>query len=348
MSKLGRKLFTFGIAAAAMFSGAAAFSMTINGAGASFPAPVYRIWTYSYKKQTRVTVNYQSVGSGAGIAQIKAKTVDFGASDKPLKKADLDKYGLMQFPMLMGGVVPIVNLSGVKPGELKLSADVLADIFLGKITKWNDPKITSINSGIRLPNQRITVVHRSDGSGTTWIFTNYLTKVSKAWASKVGNGKAVKWPVGIGGQKNPGVANNVKKISGSIGYVEYAYATEAKLSYVALQNKAGKFVQPTMETFSAAGANADWKNAPGFYMVLTDQPGAKSWPITGVTYILIYKNQKNAATGKALLKYFDWCYKEGDNFAKRLHYIPMPNNVVNLIKSNWKKDIKCNGKALCE
>jgi phosphate transport system substrate-binding protein len=326
---------------------AEATAETLNGAGASFPAPVYRIWTYSYGKKTGTKVNYQSVGSGAGIAQIKAKTVDFGASDKPLKKEDLDKAGLIQFPMLMGGVVPVVNLPGVNSNSLKLTPELLADIFLGKIKKWNDPAIKKLNPNLHLMSYPITVVHRSDGSGT-WIFTNYLSKVSKEWNDKVGCGKAVKWPVGVGGQKNPGVVNTVKKVKGSIGYTEYTYATEAKLDIFELKNKAGKFVKPSMDSFQSAGANADWNNAPGFRMVLTDQPGEKSWPITGVTYILVYKDQKNAAKAKEMLKYFSWCYKDGAEMASRLNYVPIPESVVKLVKNEWNKSIKANGKAISE
>jgi phosphate transport system substrate-binding protein len=325
---------------------ATAGAETLNGAGASFPAPVYRIWTYTYGKQAGTKVNYQSVGSGAGIAQIKAKTVDFGASDKPLTKEDLDKAGLIQFPMLMGGVVPVVNLPGITSSSLKLTPEVLADIFLGKIKKWNDPAIKKLNPDLHIMSYPITVVHRSDGSGTTWIFTNYLSKISKEWEEKVGCGKAVKWPVGIGGQKNPGVVNTVKKVKGSIGYTEYTYATEAKLDIFAIKNKAGKFVKPGMDTFQAAGANADWSNAPGFRMVLTDQPGDKSWPITGVTYILIYKDQKNAAKAEEMLKYFSWCYKDGAKMATGLNYVPIPENVVDLVKDSWKKTIKAGGKPV--
>lgn len=322
-------------------------ALTINGAGASFPAPVYRIWTYTYGKATGNRINYQSVGSGAGIAQIKGKTVDFGASDKPLKKKELDKYGIMQFPMLMGGVVAVVNISGIRAGELKLTAKTLADIFLGKIKKWNDPAIKASNPGLRLPALPITVAHRSDGSGTTWIFTNYLTKVSKEWATRVGNGKAVKWPCGIGGQKNPGVVNVVRKTRGSIGYVEYTYATEANLSFIALQNRSGKYVEPSMEAFQAAGANADWKGAPGFYMILTDQPGEKSWPVTGVTYILVYNDQKDVTKIKEMLKYFSWCYSgEGAEKASGLNYVPIPENVVELVKNKWREHIKVDGKAV--
>ncbi|MFA7231940.1 MAG: phosphate ABC transporter substrate-binding protein PstS, partial [Victivallaceae bacterium] len=261
------KLLIAGMAAAVVgISGASAQEMTLNGAGASFPAPLYRVWTYNYQKAAGVRINYQSVGSGAGINQIKAKTVDFGASDEPLKKEELDQAGLVQFPMAMGGVVVIVNLPGVENNQLKLDAKTLSEIFLGKITKWNDEAILKLNPGLTIPVLPITTVHRADGSGTTWIFTDYLAKVSDEWKSKVGCGKAVKWPVGLAGPKNPGVCNNVRKVSGSIGYVEYAYALEAKFPTVQLQNRDGKFVAPEIKAFQAAGMNADWANAPGFFM----------------------------------------------------------------------------------
>ncbi len=341
-----KKLLKAGIAGLIAASSIASLAESLNGAGASFPAPVYRVWTYNYKQAAKVKVNYQSVGSGAGINQIKSKTVDFGASDKPLKKADLDKSGLIQFPMLMGGVVVVVNIPGIKNNQLKLDGQTLSDIFMGKIKRWDDPKIIKLNSGVKIPSVPINVVHRSDGSGTTWIFTNYLCKVSPAWKKGIGNGKSVKWPVGIGGQKNPGVANNVKKISGSIGYVEYTYAVESKMPTIQLKNKNGKFIKPDLKSFQAAGANADWKNAPGYYMVLTDQPGAESWPITGVTYILIYKKQTNAAKAKSLLKYFAWCYKEGANVAAKLKYVPIPDSVVAMVEKNWAKEINVNGKKV--
>ncbi len=309
---------------------------TINGAGASFPYPVYSQWAYEYHKLTGVKLNYQSIGSGGGIAQIKAKTVDFGASDKPLKKADLDKSGLIQFPMIMGGVVPVVNIKGVKPGEIKLSGELLADIFLGNVTKWNDPRIKRMNPEVKLPSKKIVVVHRSDGSGTTWIFTNYLSKVSTPWKKNVGNAKAVKWPTGLGGKGNEGISAYVKRIDGAIGYVEFAYALKNRMSYTKLQNSSGKFVAPTIETFQSAAASADWKNAPGFYMVLTNQPGEKSWPITGASYILIHKNQIKTKIAKTMFKFFDWCYKNGADRAVKLHYVPIPGNVVEMVKETWK------------
>lgn len=310
----------------------AANAITLNGAGASFPAPVYQLWTYAYTQTGKASVNYQSLGSGAGLSQIKAGTVDFAGTDSPLTAEQQAEAGLIQFPMLTGGVVVIVNVPGVKSGELKLSREVLADIFLGKITNWNDPAIAKINPGVRLPkNLKITVVRRSDSSGTTFIFTDYLSKISGEWKEKVGAGSSVKWPVGVGGQKNPGVCNNVAKIRGSIGYTEYTYALEAKLNCTQLENQSGAFIAPTAKSFAASAANADWKNAPGFLMMLTDQPGAESWPITGVTYVLLRKDA-DAGTKAALKDYFNWCFTEGASSAARLNYVPVPENVVSLIR----------------
>ena len=338
-----KKMLKAGIAGIIALSSIASLAKSINGAGASFPAPVYRVWTYNYKQATKTKVNYQSVGSGAGINQIKSKTVDFGASDKPLKKAELDKHGLIQFPMLMGGVVVVANIPGIKANQLKLDGETLAKIFSGRIRRWNHPEITSLNPNLNIPAMPVSVVHRSDGSGTTWIFTNYLSKVSENWKKNIGCGKSVKWTAGYGGQKNPGVANNVKKISGSIGYIEYTYAVESKIPTVMLKNKAGKFVKPEIKSFQAAGANADWKNAPGYYMVLTDKAGDGSWPITGVTYILVYKKQKDLAKAKGLLKYFDWCYKQGASVAARLKYVPIPKSVIAMVEKSWAKEITVNG-----
>jgi phosphate transport system substrate-binding protein len=326
--------------------GIRAAEKTVTGAGSTFVYPVLSQWAYAYHKKTGLKLAYQSIGSGGGIAQIKARTVDFGASDAPMKKPELDKLGLMQWPVIMGGVVPVVHLRGVKPGEIKLTPELLADIYLGKITKWNDPALKKANPGVALPDMGITVVHRSDGSGTTWIFTNYLAKVSKTWASKVGNAKSVAWPVGVGGKGNEGVASYVQRINGAVGYVEFAYALQNHMTYVLLQNRAGRFVQPTMQSFMAAAANADWNHAPGFYMVLTDQPGAKSWPITGATVILFYKNQMNASKAHEILNFFNWCYKSGQGMAKKLDYVPIPDNVVNLIESKWKAEIRSNGKSV--
>ena len=318
----------------------------IAGAGATFPFPVYAQWADAYHKNTGVQLNYQSIGSGGGIAQIKAKTVDFGASDAPLTKEELDKAGLMQWPMIMGGVVPVVNIEGVAAGKLKLTPLLLADIYLGKITKWNDPAIMKVNGGLSLPGKSITVVHRADGSGTTWIFTNYLDKISAEWHSKVGTDKSVSWPTGVGGKGNEGVAAYVQRIDGSIGYVEFAYALQNSMSYALLQNKAGQFVSPTMGSFSAAAANADWKNAPGFYLVLTDQPGDESWPITGASFILFYKEQKDMETAKAALNFFDWCYHNGQQMAEKLDYVPMPDNVVKLVEATWAEKIHMGSQAV--
>lgn len=311
----------------------------INGAGATFPYPLYAQWAYKYKQLRGLKLNYQSIGSGGGIAQIKAKTVDFGASDAPLKAEELDKLGLIQFPMIIGGVVPVVNIEGIKPGELRLSPDVLADLFLGKIKKWDDKRILKLNQDLELPSKAVTVVHRADGSGTTWIFTNYLNKISKQWRKDVGTGKAVSWPTGVGGKGNEGVAAYVQRVDGAIGYVEYAYALQNKLTYVLLQNQAGKFVAPTIKSFQAAAANADWKKAPGYYMVLTDQPGDDSWPITGASFILIYKAHKDANRIGTMLKFFDWCYRHGTKMAEELHYVPIPSNVVELVEETWKEQV---------
>ena len=312
----------------------------ISGAGATFPYPVYAKWAEAYSQSTGVKMNYQSIGSGGGIKQITQKTVDFGASDAPLTADQLNKEGLLQFPMVMGGVVPVVNLEGIEAGQLKLSAKVLADIYLGKVEKWNDSAIASLNPGVSLPGKAITVVHRSDGSGTTWIFTNYLSKVSPEWKTNVGNDKAVSWPVGVGGKGNEGVASYVSRIKGTIGYVEYAYALQNKMASVKLQNQAGKFVDPTSAAFQAAAASADWPNAPGFYMVLTDQPGDASWPITGATFILMHKQQAKPDVAKAVLGFFSWAYQNGDDMALALDYVPMPDSVVDLVEKNWQQEIK--------
>ncbi len=329
-----------------LIAGSAFAGTTINGAGATFPYPVYGQWAWLYNKDTGVKLNYQSIGSGGGIRQIKAKTVDFGASDAPLKAEELNEAGLLQFPMIMGGVVPVVNVPGIAAGQLKLSGATLADIFLGKITKWNDAAITKENPGVALPDTAITVVYRADGSGTTWIFTNYLSKVSATWKDSVGNAKSVKWPSGVGGKGNEGVAAYVQRIKGSIGYVEYAYALQNKLAYSLLQNRNGNYVAPTSATFQAAAANADWEKAEGFYLVLTDQPGAESWPITGASFILVYKEQANAETAKEVLKFFDWCYRKGGKTAEKLDYVPMPEKVIALVEKTWKEQIKAAGKPV--
>ena len=307
----------------------------ISGAGATFPAPLYAKWAQAYQQQTGSNLNYQAIGSGGGIKQIKAKTVDFGASDKPLKPEELDKAGLYQFPTVMGGVVPIMNLPGIQPGQLHLNGPVLASIFLGAVTKWNDPQIAALNPGVALPNLPITVVHRSDGSGTSFLFTSYLSMVSPAFQQKVGASDAVQWPTGLGGKGNDGVAAFVKQTAGSIGYVEYAYATENKMTYADLQAHDGAFVAPTAQGFAAAAAGADWTKAPGNYLLLLNQPGANAWPITGATFILIYKQQSDPAKAKAVLSFFDWAYKTGDAAASGLNYVPLPADVKDLVRKQW-------------
>lgn len=304
---------------------------TLTGAGASFPAPVYQKWTYIYsQKNPGVTITYQSLGSGAGVNQIKAGTVDFAGTDNPLTQEQQKEAGLIQLPMLTGGVVVIVNLPGVQDGQLRLSKDVLSRIYLGKIEYWNDKTITALNPGVKLPKLKITVVHRSDSSGTSFIFTNYLSKISSQWKDQVGQGSSVKWPVGIGGQKNPGVCNNVARIKGAIGYTEYTYAVEAKLACATLENADGQYVKPRPENFSASSASADWQNAPGFYMELTNVLGANSWPITGVTYILMREDTPKERR-EELARYFRWCYSEGASAASQLHYVPLPEKVVKLV-----------------
>jgi phosphate transport system substrate-binding protein len=312
----------------------------ITGAGATFPYPIYAKWAEAYKARTGNSLNYQSIGSGGGIRQIQNKTVDFGASDMPLRPEELDKSGLLQFPTVIGGDVPVVNLPGIKPGELRLTGPVLADIYLGKIKKWNDPVIASLNPGVKLPDQDITVVHRSDGSGTTFIWVNYLSKVSPAWKEKVGEGTSVNWPAGVGGKGNEGVASYVQRISGAIGYVEYAYALQNKLVHTLVKNRDGNFVVPSIETFKAAGAGAQWDRAPGMYLILTDQPGKNSWPISGATFILVYKSQEQPDRAKEVLKFFDWAYADGDKLAEDLDYVPLPDSVVKMIKASWKDQIK--------
>ncbi|MDQ6950639.1 MAG: phosphate ABC transporter substrate-binding protein PstS [Mariprofundales bacterium] len=313
---------------------------TITGAGATFPYPVYSQWAHDYHKVTGVKLNYQAIGSGGGIKQIKAKTVDFGASDAPMTPEAMDKVGLMQFPMIMGGVVPVVHVKGIHAGDLKLTASELADIYMGKITKWNDVRIRATNPGVRLPRKSITVVHRSDGSGTTWIFTNYLSKVSGEWKTKIGNDKSVAWPVGVGGKGNQGVAAFVGKINGSIGYVEYAYALQNHMASVKLKNHYGNFVAPTAANFQSAAAGADWANANGYYMVLTNQPGATSWPITGASFILMYKSQAHPAQGKAVLKFLDWSYRNGAKSAMKLDYVPMPKAVIKMVEKTWSSELR--------
>jgi phosphate transport system substrate-binding protein len=322
--------------ATATVMSAAAMAGDITGAGASFPYPIYSKWAAAYKAQTGLGLNYQSIGSGGGIAQIKAKTVTFGATDKPLKPEELEQFGLAQFPTVVGGVVPVIHVPGIAPGALILDGKVLGEIFLGKIVKWNDPAIAALNPGLRLPNINIIVAHRSDGSGTTFIFTDYLSKVSPEWASKVGSSTAVEWPVGIGAKGNEGVAGNVKQTMGSIGYVEYAYAEQNKLTYTRMKNKEGNVVAPNMESFKAAAANADWKNTKSFYLILTDQPGAKSWPIENPTFVLFYKNPSDPKASKQALDFFKWAYEHGDKAAEELLYVPLPESATSLIVNSWE------------
>jgi phosphate transport system substrate-binding protein len=326
------------VAAAAAFVPAKAAD--ISGAGATFPYPIYAKWADEYKKVTGNGLNYQSIGSGGGIKQIKAKTVTFGASDAPLPGKELDDAGLAQFPMVMGGIVPVVNLDGVKPGELTIDGPTLARIFLGDIKTWDDPAIKKLNPGVKLSSQAIAIVHRSDGSGTTFNFAYYLADVSPDWKSKVGVNTSVQWPSGIGAKGNEGVANNVGNTKGSIGYVEYAYAKQNKLTFTKMINKAGKTVAPTSEAFQAAAANADWKSQPGYGVILANQPGDSSWPMTAATWILVYKQPSDiAATGEAL-KFFAWAYKNGSKAAEDLDYVPMPANVVKDVEKTWTNEIK--------
>ena len=323
------------------------FAADITGAGATFPYPIYAKWAESYKAATGTGLNYQSVGSGAGIKQIKAKTVDFGASDMPLKAEELEKEGLMQFPAIMGGVVAVVNVDGVTPGQLKMTGPLLADIYMGKITKWNAAEIAALNPGVKLPATDITVVHRADSSGTSFLFTDFLAKTSPAWKDSIGSGTTVKWAVGVGGKGNEGVAANVQRIKGAIGYVEWAYAKKNKLSHTQLRNKEGVDLQPSDDVFKAAAANAEWTKAPGFGVVLTDGAGKQSWPITGVSYILMHKTQADANKGQEVVKFFDWSFKNGAPAAAELDYVPMPATVVKQVQDAWKANLKdASGKAI--
>ncbi|MDL2355672.1 MAG: phosphate ABC transporter substrate-binding protein PstS [Pseudomonadota bacterium] len=335
------------IGSSAILTTTAALAADMTGAGATFPYPIYAKWAETYKKTTGNGLNYQSVGSGAGIKQIKAKTVDFGASDMPLKAEELAAEGLVQFPAIMGGVVLVVNLDGVAPGQMKLTGPVIADIYLGKITKWNAPEIAVLNPGLKLSGEEITVVHRADGSGTSFLFTDYLSKTNADFKSKIGAGTAVKWTVGVGGKGNEGVAANVQRIKGAIGYVEWAFAKKNKMTHTQLKNKDGVFLQPDDDNFKAAAANADWAKTPGFGVVLTDQAGKSAWPITGASFILMHKVQADGAKGKEVLKFFDWAYKNGAAAAAELDYVPMPANVIKLVEDGWKADLKdAAGKAV--
>ena len=338
-----KTLFKSFIAAATVaFGVSTASAADITGAGATFPYPIFAKWAEVYKKMTGTGLNYQSIGSSGGIRQIRAKTVTFGASDAPVKGADLDKDGMVQFPVILGGVVPVINLEGFKPGELRVSGEVLADMFSGQISKWNDPKIASLNPGKNLPNQNITVVHRADGSGTTFIFTDYLNEVSKDWSSKVGKGAAVKWPAAssVGGKGNEGVAANVSRVKGSIGYVEYAYAKRNKIPHLQLLNKDGKYVDPSEKTFAAAAADADWFSVPGMGISLVNQKGAESWPITGASFALMYKEPTDKNASKEVIKFFDWAFKNGKQLALDLEYVPLPDNLTQAIATKVWSQIK--------
>ena len=318
----------------ALAVGGTAQAADVTGAGASFVYPVMSKWSSDYAKSTRKKVNYQSIGSGGGIRQIGAKTVDFGASDMPLTPEKLAEGGLQQFPTVIGAVVPVVNLEGIKPGDMKLTGEVLAGIYHGKITKWNDPAIVALNPDLKLSDQDIGVVRRADGSGTTFVFTNYLSKVSTEWKEKIGEGTAVQWPVGLGGKGNEGVSAFVQRLPGSIGYVEYAYAKQNKLSHAIMQNKEGQFVEPSAESFAAAAEGADWSKS-AFYEILTNEPGAKSWPITSATFILMHKTQDKPAQAAEVLKFFDWAYANGGDMALELEYVPLPKATVELIRASW-------------
>ncbi|MEO6842714.1 MAG: phosphate ABC transporter substrate-binding protein PstS [Bradyrhizobium sp.] len=328
------------VAAGLVAASTSAFAADITGAGSTFIFPVLSKWADAYKKETGSSVNYQSIGSGAGIKQIQAKTVTFGATDAPLKADQLEKDGFAQWPMIMGAIVPVVNIDGIKAGDMVLDGDTLAKIYLGSITKWDDAAIKKLNPKLDLPSAAISVVHRADGSGTTFNFTDYLSKVSADWKSKVGSGTAVEWPVGVGAKGNEGVSGNIGQAKNTIGYVEYAYAKQNKLAYTGLVNKAGKTVQPTTEAFQAAASNADWANAPGYYLILTDQPGDKSWPIVASTFILMHKDATDKAASQEAIKFFKYAFAKGDKMAEELDYIPMPESVIKLIEKTWSAEIK--------
>ncbi|HYR25163.1 MAG TPA: phosphate ABC transporter substrate-binding protein PstS [Aquabacterium sp.] len=334
---------TAAAAALTLVSGLA-LAQDVTGAGATFPAPVYAKWAAGYNAATGVRINYQSVGSGAGIKQIKAKTVDFGASDMPLKDDELAKDGLVQFPTVIGGVVPVVNIKGIQPGQLKMTGELLGNIYLGKITKWNDPAIAALNPGVALPDASIAPVRRADGSGTSFIFTNYLSKVNAEWKTKVGEGTAVNWPVGAGGKGNEGVSAFVQRLPNSIGYVEYAYAKQNKMAHVLLKNAAGNFVAPDDVNFKAAAASADWHKS--FYQILTNQGDKNAWPISGATFILLHKSQDKPAQAAATLKYFDWAYAHGDKTAADLEYVPLPASVKDLVRKQWASVVDASGKPV--
>ncbi len=327
-----------GIAAAMLSLSAQATNIT--GAGSSFVYPVLSKWSAAYHEKTSNEVNYQSIGSGGGIAQIKAATVDFGASDAPLKAEELKQFGLGQFPVVIGGIVPVVHVAGVKPGQLKLTGSVLADIYLGNIKMWNDPAIAQLNPGLKLPAAKITVVHRADGSGTSFNFTNYLSKVNKEWQSKLGFATTVAWPAGVGGKGNEGVSAFVRQASNSIGYVEYAYALQNHMAYALVQNSAGRYVEPNGVSFGAAAATADWKSARDFNVIMTNAPGADAWPITATTWAIMYKKPKNAANTKTAFAFFKWSFEQGQEQAKSLDYVPLPQSLVEQIEAYWKSDFR--------
>ena len=329
---------------AALIWAGAAMAQDVTGAGATFPAPLYAKWADAYNKATGARINYQSVGSGAGLRQIRGKTVDFGASDMPLSDAELTKDGLIQFPTVIGGVVPVVNVRGIAPGQLRMTGSLLGDIYLGKITKWNDPALVAMNPGVALPDSAIAPVRRADGSGTTFIFTNYLSKVNTEWKGKVGEGTAVNWPTGAGGKGNEGVAAFVQRLPNSIGYVEYSYAKTNKMSHVLMRNQSGAFVAPEDDSFKAAAAGADW--AKTFFQILTEQPGAASWPITGATFIMMHKVQDKPAQAVNSLKFFDWAFNNGDKMSTELEYVPLPESVEALVRREWAKVADAAGKPI--
>ncbi|MDF3981409.1 phosphate ABC transporter substrate-binding protein PstS [Luteibacter sp. PPL201] len=335
-----RKLRIAALVAVSLFGMGAAQATDITGAGSSFVYPVLSKWSAKYSESTGNKINYQSVGSGAGIAQIKEGTIDFGASDAPMSSEDLTKFGLGQFPSVVGGIVPVVNLQGVKAGELKLTGPLLADIFLGKIARWNDPAIAAANPGLKLPDVKVTVVHRSDGSGTSFNFTNYLAKVSPEWASKVKFGTAVEWPAGVGGKGNEGVSQYVRQIPGSIGYVEYAYAKKNSIAFAQMQNAAGQWVQPSAESFGAAADTADWSSAKDFNVIMTNAPGAKAWPITATTWIIMYKKSKNPSHTKVAFDFFKYAFDKGQADAASLDYVALPTSLTQKIQAYWGSDFK--------
>jgi phosphate transport system substrate-binding protein len=334
------------IGALALAGASLAEAADISGAGATFPYPIYAKWAEAYRQETGNGLNYQSIGSGGGIKQIKAKTVTFGASDMPLKPKDLEESGLLQFPTVIGGDVPVVNLEGISSGQLTLDGETLAKIFLGEIASWDDPAIKNLNPDVNLPSQAIAVVHRSDGSGTTFIFTDYLSKVSQDWAQNVGANTSVEWPTGIGAKGNEGVANNVKQTQGSIGYVEFAYAKQNNMTTANMINKDGRSVAPSSDAFQAAAAGADWKSSEGFYVILTNEPGERAWPIAGATFILMHKKADDPAASSEALKFFDWAYKKGDQMAADLSYVPMPDDIVGLVKESWSQITDAGGQPV--